>query len=45
MYRVFLSHNTKRDDKVVWRLQTLAASSGLHVEVPNPIQRKSIILN
>ena len=24
---------------VVWRLQTLAAASGLHVDVPNPIQR------
>lgn len=24
---------------IVWRLQTLAAASGLHVDVPNPIQR------
>src|SRR2546423_14990239 len=24
---------------VVWRLQTLAAASGLHLDVPNPIQR------
>jgi TIR domain len=41
MYRVFLSYNTATDEMVVvWRLQTLAAASGLHVEVPNPIQRK-----
>ena len=40
MYKVFLSYNTTRDDTViVWRLQTLAAASGIHLEVPNPIQR------
>lgn len=40
MYRVFISHNTTRNDMVVvWRLQTLAAASGLQVDVPNPIQR------
>lgn len=40
MYRVFLSYNTSPDEMViVWRLQTLAAASGLHVDVPNPIQR------
>lgn len=40
MYRVFLSYNTAPDDMViVWRLQTLAAASGLHVDVPNPMQR------
>ncbi len=40
MYRVFLSYNTSRDEMVVvWRLQTLAAASGLHLDVPNPAQR------
>jgi len=40
MYRVFLSYNTAPDEMVVvWRLQTLAAASGLHVEVPSPAQR------
>lgn len=40
MYRVFLSHNTNPDEMVVvWRLQTLAAASGLHLDVPNPNQR------
>jgi TIR domain-containing protein len=40
MYRVFLSYNTTPDEMVVvWRLQTLAAASGLHLDVPNPIQR------
>ena len=40
MYRVFLSYNTSRDEMVVvWRLQTLAAASGLHLEVLNPEQR------
>lgn len=40
MYRVFLSYNTSKDEMVVvWRLQTLAAASGLHLDVPNPIQR------
>lgn len=40
MYRVFLSYNTTRDEMVVvWRLQTLAAASGLHLEVLNNEQR------
>lgn len=40
MYRVFLSYNTTPDEMViVWRLQTLAAASGLHLDVPNPLQR------
>ncbi|HSO73623.1 MAG TPA: TIR domain-containing protein [Blastocatellia bacterium] len=40
MYRVFLSYNTTRDEMVVvWRLQTLAAASGLHLEVLNSEQR------
>ena len=40
MYRVFLSYNTSRDEMVVvWRLQTLAAASGLHLEVLNHQQR------
>jgi len=40
MYRVFLSYNTSRDEMVVvWRLQTLAAASGLHLEVLNQDQR------
>jgi len=40
MYRVFLSYNTSRDEMVVvWRLQTLAAASGLHLEVLNQEQR------
>jgi len=26
---------------VVWRLQTLAAASGLHLDVPNQMQRSS----
>jgi|SRR5437588_912996 len=40
MYRVFLSYNTTPDEMVVvWRLQTLAAASGLRLDVPNPIQR------
>lgn len=40
MYRVFLSYNTSRDEMVVvWRLQTLAAASGLHLDAPNPAQR------
>ena len=40
MYRVFLSYNTTPDEMVVvWRLQTLAAASGLHLDVPNSIQR------
>jgi hypothetical protein len=37
MYRVFLSYNTTPEDMViVWRLQTLSAASGLHLDVPNP---------
>jgi pyrroline-5-carboxylate reductase len=40
MYRVFLSYNTSREEMVVvWRLQTLAAASGLHLDVPDPVQR------
>ena len=42
MYRVFLSYNanTNRDEMVaVWRLQTLAAASGLQLHVPTPVQR------
>ena len=40
MYRVFLSYNTSADEMVVvWRLQTLAAASGVHLEVPDRIQR------
>ena len=40
MYRVFLSYSTTRDEMVVvWRLQTLAAASGLHLEVLNSEQR------
>jgi hypothetical protein len=42
MYRVFLSYNanTTRDEMVaVWRLQTLAAASGLQLYVPTPVQR------
>lgn len=42
MYRVFISYNTASDDMVVvWRLQTLAAASGLQLDVPNPIQRSN----
>ncbi len=39
MYRVFLSYNTPDEMAVVWRLQTLAAASGLHLDVPNATQR------
>ena len=39
MYRVFLSYNTPDEMSVVWRLQTLAAASGLHLDVPNAVQR------
>ncbi len=39
MYRVFLSYNTPDEMAVVWRLQTLAAASGLHLDVPNAMQR------
>jgi hypothetical protein len=45
MYRVFLIHNTLPDEMViVWRLQTLAAASGLHLEVPNDTQRQNPLL-
>ena len=39
MYRVFLSYNTPDEMTVVWRLQTLAAASGLHLDVLNDHQR------
>lgn len=39
MYRVFLSYNTPAEMAVIWRLQTLAAASGLHLDVPMPAQR------
>ena len=39
MYRVFLSYNTPDEMAVIWRLQTLAAASGLHLDVPNATQR------
>ena len=40
MYRVFLSYNTSSEEMVVvWRLQTLAAASGMHLDVPNRDQR------
>jgi hypothetical protein len=39
MYRVFLSYNSPDEMTVVWRLQTLAAASGLHLDVLNPRQR------
>lgn len=40
MYRVFISYNTTPDDMVVvWRLQTLAAASELHLDVPTSVQR------
>lgn len=45
MYRVFLIHNTSPEEMVlVWRLQTLAAASGLHLDVPNLNQRQNSIL-
>jgi nucleoside 2-deoxyribosyltransferase len=40
MYRVFLSYNSPDEMTVVWRLQTLAAASGLHLDVPNTAQRR-----
>lgn len=44
MYRVFLSYNTTPDEMVVvWRLQTLAAASGLRLDVPNPTQRADFV--
>jgi hypothetical protein len=40
MYRVFLSYSTTAEQMVVvWRLQTLAAASGLHLDVPSKSQR------
>lgn len=39
MYRVFLSYNAPDEMTVVWRLQTLAAASGLHLDVLNARQR------
>lgn len=45
MYHVFLIHNTSADEMViVWRLQTLAAASGLHLDVPNGSQRQNSAL-
>jgi hypothetical protein len=45
MYRVFLIHNTPPDEMViVWRLQTLAAASSLHLDVPNDAQRQNPLL-
>ena len=45
MYRVFLSYNTAADEMViVWRLQTLAAASGLHLDVPNKEQRTDRVI-
>jgi len=42
MYRVFLIYHTSADEMViVWRLQTLAAASGLHLDVPNKAQRSN----
>lgn len=39
MYRVFLSYNSPDEMTVVWRLQTLAAASGLRLDVLNERQR------
>lgn len=39
MYRVFLSYNSPEEMTVVWRLQTLAAASGLQLDVLNDRQR------
>jgi hypothetical protein len=39
MYRVFLSYNSPDEMTVVWRLQTLAAASGLQLDVLNSRQR------
>jgi len=45
MYRVFLIHNTSDNEMViVWRLQTLAAASGLHLDVPGTVQRSNSLL-
>ena len=38
-YRVFLSYNTPDEMVVIWRLQTLAAASGIRLDVPNSMQR------
>src|SRR3954469_15279938 len=39
MYRVFLSYNTPDEMVVIWRLQTLASASGIHLDVPSSVQR------
>ena len=39
MYRVFLSYNSPDEMAVIWRLQTLAAASGLQLDVPSTQQR------
>lgn len=45
MYHVFLTHNTSANEMViVWRLQTLAAASGLQLDVPNDSQRQNPLL-
>lgn len=45
MYRIYLVHNTSANEMViVWRLQTLAAASGLHLDVPNESQRQNPLL-
>jgi len=45
MYRIYLVHNTSANEMViVWRLQTLAAASGLHLDVPNKTQRQNPVL-
>ncbi len=45
MYRIYLVHNTSANEMViVWRLQTLAAASGLHLDVPNNTQRQNPVL-
>ena len=45
MYRVFLIHHTSPDEMViVWRLQTLAATSGIQLDVPNNVQRSNSTL-
>lgn len=42
MYRIYLVHNTPANEMViVWRLQTLASASGLHLDVPNESQRQN----
>ena len=45
MYRIYLVHNTSTSEMVtVWRLQTLASASGLHLDVPNQSQRQNSLL-